>query len=158
MLMSSFPQSMNSYLIIVRYFAAPIVSSSNLDYHISGVTLCPYCVTTLSWQLEHNEHIIRCVYSPTCISFPQLEWFNGDIIMLFIISPGNENTSRQLFKSAFFPNVIRRFNRNENSIVTKDEIISPHRTRLLFKSMLSFILRSLYSWQAHLVSVYTSCL
>nr|DAH37374.1 MAG TPA: hypothetical protein [Caudoviricetes sp.] len=40
---------MNSYLIIVRYFAAPIVSSSNLDYHISGVTLCPYRVTTLSW-------------------------------------------------------------------------------------------------------------
>ena len=47
--MSSFPQSLSPYLIVVRYFAASIDSILILGYHISGVTLCPKHVTTLSW-------------------------------------------------------------------------------------------------------------
>ena len=34
-------------------------SNHNLDYHISGVTLCPYSVTTIGWQLKSSTRISR---------------------------------------------------------------------------------------------------
>ena len=52
---SSFLQSLSPYLILLRYFAAPIISNLNLDYHISGITLCPKHVTILGWQFKFNE-------------------------------------------------------------------------------------------------------
>ena len=70
---------------IVRYFVASIIRILNLDYLISGVTLCPYRVTTLGWQLRPSRHLQKVSVYQNDRSSPQLGEFVQYIAILCLI-------------------------------------------------------------------------
>lgn len=70
-LVYSFFQSLSSYLIVVRYFAASIDTIVILTYHTLGVTLCHQIITVLAWQITRN------------MSFPQLGRFFQQVTLFW---------------------------------------------------------------------------